>query len=581
MERGSGHLIEVKRKGCAINCVFSCTSSNVKFSARGHSLCSMCMPDRVVSGGYYAGIFIIVNETNASPYGNPMARHHPRGYGDWIIIKPHLGCFLVTEEGRLFATTFIRQMTSEDACMQDFPPENPLSEDESQTGSADRFFVVLSCVGGFVLVFLAGALSVAGGYFPGPMIERAYRGGMAWYDKLTRHQNVYNTDLWVTERPGQRGVTRVDWSRMQPGLTLYTSGSAPAAYLIDEEGKLLHEWRLPFSKFHVPGDGGPKNPQPDEFVYFRQAKMLPNGELIALYEGAGDTPYGYGLVKIDRASNIIWKYTGRAHHQFDIAPDGRVFVLTHTVADEVMPGYGNLETPRIDDYLVTLSPDGEVLSEINLLQSFANSDYLQLVYTVSAFSRADPLHTNTVEYIDAGKAENFPFGEEGQVLLSFRETHSIGVVDPSSGKLSWVARGPWIGQHDPDILPNGNILMFDNYGNFARPEGRSRVIEFKPSSMEIIWQYAGTAEDPLLSAIRSDQQRLSNGNTLITESSGGRIIEVTNTGEVVWEFVNPVRGGEKNEKMPIIAWSMRLAPGSSGKNVFSGEPAADIMETSQ
>ncbi len=465
--------------------------------------------------------------------------------------------------------------------MQGNTPDTGPQTDDSKADRGDRIFLLISCVGAFALIFLVGALSVVAGYFPGPAIERAYKGGMAWYDKLTHQQNVYDTDLWVAAKTDGKGVTRIDRARMQAGYTLYTSGDAPAAYLIDEEGALVHEWRLPFSKFHEAGDGGPEHPQPDEFVHFRNARVLPNGDLIALYEGTGDTPYGYGLVKIDSASNVIWKYAGRAHHQFDIAPDGRIYVLTHAIAQEVMPVYANLETPRIDDYLVTLSPDGKVLNKVDLLQSFADSYYRQLVYTVSAFSRADPLHTNTVEYIDAAKAVNFPFGKEGQVLLSFRETHSVGVVDPESGALEWLTRGPWIGQHDPDILPNGNILMFDNFGNFGKPEGRSRVIEFNPATTEIVWQYAGTAEDPLLSAIRSDQQRLANGNTMITESSGGRIVEVTPSGDVVWEFVNPVRGGDKGQKLPIIAWSMRLDAGAFDPAVLRGENTVNTMETSQ
>ncbi|WP_262690539.1 arylsulfotransferase family protein [Kordiimonas aestuarii] len=465
--------------------------------------------------------------------------------------------------------------------MQSFSRENGPDAGENSTDRSDRFFLAITCVGVFTLIFLFGALSVVVGYFPGPVIERAYKGGMAWYDKLTRQHIVYDTDLWVKSRYDGKGVTFRDSNRMQPGVTLYTSGSAPAAFLVDEEGKLLHEWRLPFSQFHQTGDGGPENPQPDEYVYFRQARVAPGGELIALYEGAGDTPYGYGLVKLDRNSKVIWKYTGRTHHQFDIAPDGRIFVLTHAIESEVMPVYANLETPRIDDYLVTLSPDGQVLNTVTLLQSFADSQYRQLVYTVSAFSRADPLHTNTVEYIDAAKAANFPFGKEGQVLLSFRETHSIGVVDPETGELPWVARGPWIGQHDPDILPNGNILMFDNYGNFKTPEGRSRVIEFSPATMEIVWQYRGTADDPLESAIRSDQQRLANGNTLITESSGGRIIEVTPQGDLVWQFVNPVRGGEEETQIPIIAWAMRLDRAVLDEAVLSGENTLDNKEISQ
>jgi Arylsulfotransferase (ASST) len=130
---------------------------------------------------------------------------------------------------------------------------------------------------------------------------------------------------------------------------------------------------------------------------------------------------------------------------------------------------------------------------------------------------ADPLHTNTVTVITAQTAARFPFGEAGQVLVSFRELGAVGVLDPDGEALVWAARGPWIGQHDPDLLPNGNILLFDNYGNFANPEGRSRVIEFDPKTMAIVWHYGGSAEWPLESAIRSSQQRLANGNTLITE----------------------------------------------------------------
>ena len=37
----------------------------------------------------------------------------------------------------------------------------------------------------------------------------------------------------------------------------------------------------------------------------------------------------------------------------------------------------------------------------------------------------------------------------------------------------------------------------------------------------------------------SPAQRLPNGNTLITEGSDGRIIEVTPDHEIVWEYINP------------------------------------------
>jgi hypothetical protein len=153
-----------------------------------------------------------------------------------------------------------------------------------------------------------------------------------------------------------------------------------------------------------------------------------------------------------------------------------------------------------------------------------------------------------------------PGTKPGQVLLSFRDIGAVAVLDVEREEIVWALRGPWYGQHDPDILPNGNLLIFDNLGGFDRPDGRSRILEVDPLTAAINWQYAGTADQPFDSAIRADQQRLPNGNTLMTESNGGRLLEVTRSGQVVWEYVNPVRLGDEDEWIPIIAGSERLAP---------------------
>jgi hypothetical protein len=152
-------------------------------------------------------------------------------------------------------------------------------------------------------------------------------------------------------------------------------------------------------------------------------------------------------------------------------------------------------------------------------------------------------------------------GQPGrQVLVSMRELGTIGLLDLDKEVFTWAARGPWIGQHDPDLLPNGNMLLFDNVGDFG-DRGDSRVIEFDPKTFEIVWSYAGSADRPFHSILRSDQERLANGNTLITESDGGRLLEVTPGGEIVWEYVNSIRGGDGDEFIPIVAWGQRIDPG--------------------
>ena len=117
----------------------------------------------------------------------------------------------------------------------------------------------------------------------------------------------------------------------------------------------------------------------------------------------------------------------------------------------------------------------------------------------------------------------------------------------------------------PRGLPGeGNILIFDNGGwagygapNPGSPTGfhnalrdYSRVLEIDPTTLEIVWSYtpieAGLVHpldsNRFYSPFISSAQRLPNGNTLITEGSGGRLIEVTPDHEIVWEFINPYKG---------------------------------------
>jgi hypothetical protein len=410
-----------------------------------------------------------------------------------------------------------------------------------------------------ILLFVGGSLATAVGVTPGPQITRAYEGGKAFYAKLFHHDDVFVSDLWHPARTDKLGVSINDAERANPGVTLYTSGHEAAAYLISMDGEVLHKWHRPFSEVWDES-AAVKRPQPDTHVYMRKALLVGNGDLLVIYEGAGDTPYGYGLVKLDKDSNVIWSYLQPAHHDFDIAPDGRIFLLTHEIIDAHLPQVDHLASPRLDDFMVILSPDGEELQKLPLLDAVEQSDYRQLLWEISSYALADPLHTNSVHVITEEEAGRFAFGSAGQLLVSFREPSAIGVIDMDQGKLVWAAKGYWTGQHDPHILENGNILMFDNRGNFRKPEGRSRVIEFNPTTMELVWQYTGTVDSPLESDIRSYSQRLANGNTLITESNGGRILEVSPDREIVWEYTNPVRGGPDQARIPIICKALRLEP---------------------
>ena len=454
------------------------------------------------------------------------------------------------------------------------PPDCADQKSASGNSAADRLFF-----GGFILAllllaFLAGALLSTARIFPGPQIAQAYEAGRALYTQATAYDDPFAGDLWFPIRREEAGLVLKDGERMQEGLTLYASGEQTVARLLSAEGDVLHQWHLPFSE--ILGEGSRiHNPRPDPFVYFRNAHLYPDGSLLVVIEGNGDTPYGYAIAKLSADSELLWLYDGGAHHDLEVGPDGRIYALTHEVVQHRLKHFDNLADAWLEDYLVVLSPEGEEELKLPLTEMVARSSYSHLLHTVSSYSVADPLHTNAVNFVGSAFAARHSFAEEGDLLLSFRELNAVGIVRPERGELVWATRGPWVGQHDADPLPNGNILLFDNYADYQGDSGISRVIEFDPQSMKIVWSYGGTSEQPLDSAIRSEQQRLDNGNTLIVESNGGRILEVSPDGEIVWEFINPARGGEKQDQVAIIASARRLSPQTLNSNFLAQLPLSE------
>ena len=421
-----------------------------------------------------------------------------------------------------------------------------------RTGSA-VYWLALAFV-----FFVAGAMVILSDTAPAGLLRDAYQAGEALVRQRNLEAGTGRGDFWRVARTEERGVTVHDPERAFEGYTLYTSGDGPYARLINMEGETLYEWRRPYSEvWNV--DSAIKEPRPDNFVYMDEARVLPNGDLLAIYIGAGASPWGQGLVKLNRDSEIVWSYLEHTHHDFDLDDEGKIYVLTNEFINEPTEIFNQLAQPYLNDYLVVLSPDGEELKKIDLLKAALGSDYAALMYAVPYFGLKDPQHTNTVEVITAERAAMLPFAEEGQIMLCFRDIGVIAILDVERETVVWATRGPWIGQHDPSVLDNGNMMLFDNLGNM-QPENRSRVIEFNPRTMAIEWLYSGDAENPLESDIRGAAQRLPNGNTLIEESTAGRLIEVARNGEIVWEWVNPVRRSDDSTLIPVVPSARRIEP---------------------
>jgi hypothetical protein len=132
--------------------------------------------------------------------------------------------------------------------------------------------------------------------------------------------------------------------------------------------------------------------------------------------------------------------------------------------------------------------------------------------------------------------------KDGNILASFRSVSAVVIISRTTGEILWHLDSTVVAQqHCASELDNGNILIFDN-GTFRHHESAtySRVLEVSRSTKEIVWQYTDRSFPmAFFTPFMGGAQRLQNGNTLITEAAFGRMFEVTQGGQMCWEYINP------------------------------------------
>ena len=132
--------------------------------------------------------------------------------------------------------------------------------------------------------------------------------------------------------------------------------------------------------------------------------------------------------------------------------------------------------------------------------------------------------------------------------------------NPSNYKRGFNSDRKFFGQHDAqwieEGLPDAGKIMIYNNG-FARPGGVFSSIEIINPQMDndgnyiiedgepygpdnVFWTYSANPMNSFYSKNISGANRLPNGNTLICEGNEGRIFEINNAGDIVWQYINPV-----------------------------------------
>ena len=266
--------------------------------------------------------------------------------------------------------------------------------------------------------------------------------------------------------------------------------------------------------------------------------MCKNGDLVVV---AGDRM----LIRLGWDSTVRWKREMRSHHDVSIGPEGKIYALSRK---NRLAFWHGIPLPLLSDCVVVLSPDGEIEKKQHMYELIRDRFSLSAIakmYISMMDANFDVMHTNSIEIIDRNIEG---FCKKGDWLISMRNLDLVGVVDAEKQELVWTwGPGKLDEQHHPTLLKNGNVLIFDN-----RPDKKSsRIVELNPLTRKIEWEYESDPPEEFFSPRRGCNQRLPNGNTLITESDRGRVFEITKQGKVVWEFYSPNVDARKKKRGTI------------------------------
>ncbi len=412
------------------------------------------------------------------------------------------------------------------------------------------------------------------------------------------------------------GVLVHDPTKTWDGYTLLSSlgghldedtGVTYGAILIDMDGTVIKEWPVvPYPARLLPGgDLIAGMGQFEEFTGVPNLVQLDwDGNEVWKWEGSdssySDAPYHSGVHHdYQREGSPVGYY---APGMEPMATGGKTLILSHYIPPMDWTAHIT-KHPLFDDALYEVDWEGNLTWEWHMWEYFDQMGFddpaKEAIYEIYSGRipdiGSDYMHTNAASWLgpnkwyDQGDLRFHP----DNIMFDCRSSNITGIIartdhpdgDWKEGDIVWkigpdysygnpeYRLGQIIGQHQAHIIPRGlpgegNVLLLDN-GGFAgfgplmrglkptisnKRRGYSRVIEFNPITLDVVWEYAcprakydaeGKLVEPaFFSAFVSGMQRLENGNTLVCEGQSGRVFELTPDKTIVWDYKSPFGGGD-------------------------------------
>lgn len=387
-----------------------------------------------------------------------------------------------------------------------------------------------------LLSFLYGFATDHFGLFPEGIMVDAYDQAQAVWDNV---QGIPpDSDPVVYWQTGVRSTGPGPAGERPTGPVAISStwkdlGWKPAIRILDRTGELLHQWRA--DPTDILEEYRNELARLRDFEPPMARHIYEDGDIIVAVAGA--------LVRLDACGSVNWSLSEPYfHHVGKSASDGTLWHPARRTERVPFPG---LEGKQVDhDLIVKVSENGTILEEISVLDLLYENDLQHLMFKMNSRNVSvggDVTHLNKVEPLPSSLADEYPTFESGDLLVSLRDLHLIFVFDPATRRIKWATTDSLIRQHDPQFIGDGWIGVYDNHWDGTdrgTALGGSRILAFQPHTDSSRVLFPTSQSDTLYTRTAGSFQMLEDHRLLITESRAGRVVEVTERGHTVWDWVN-------------------------------------------
>ncbi|MCB2112245.1 MAG: hypothetical protein KDD85_01710 [Parvularculaceae bacterium] len=258
------------------------------------------------------------------------------------------------------------------------------------------------------------------------------------------------------------------------------------------------------------------------------------------------------LVRLDACGAIVWTLDEVFHHSIERDADGNIWGIALNYPHKIRA----LPSTLKDDAIVKVSRAGEILFEKSVAELLIENNLRHYVYSTAEYFD-DPLHVNDVQpALKDGK-----FWKKGDLFLSNRNSSTILIYRPSTNKVVWRKDGPWLLQHDVNILNDREISVFSNNTTYL-PRGEQTL----GVNSEYVYNFeTGRLREPYLPGFRKNEIRtptagrgkiLPSGDIFVEEQDYGRILQMNSDGDIRWSFINRASDG----RLYSVRWARYLPP---------------------